>query len=301
MRKVLHMIALLTSIIFLTGCGGRNDIHEDKESSVVHEDSTIQNQKEETDKEANKDINEEIEQKIIFDADGLRVTVLGLSDSSLGTELKLLVENDTDKDYTVQARDVSINDMMLHPIMSIDVAAGKNANDSMDIPEWELEKEKINSIENIEFRLHIIESENFENAIESDLINLEFDNKKSEQSIPEGDMIVDQNGVRIISTGVVTESAGEVKIEVYLENNSDLPVTVQVRDVSVNSFMIHPIFSCDLMPGKRVYDSIDFFQSDLDENEIDKIDTLELSFAISETDKYDSILETDSITIKLDY
>jgi hypothetical protein len=48
--------------------------------------------------------------------------------------------------------------------------------------------------------------------------------------------------------------------------------------------MVDPIFSCEIMSGKRAMDSITFMSSDIEENQIGSIDEIELSFHIFKTD-----------------
>jgi hypothetical protein len=83
-----------------------------------------------------------------------------------------------------------------------------------------------------------------------------------------------------------------------VENNGDVPVTVQVRDVSVNGFMMSSVmFSSDIVPGKKNNDSITFMSSELKENGIDTIGTIELSFHVFNSDSWDGVFDTDTIII----
>jgi len=52
-------------------------------------------------------------------------------------------------------------------------------------------------------------------------------------------------------------------IYVYIENNGDEDIIIQLRDVSLNGFMVDLAFSSDVLAGKKSFDSITFFESDL--------------------------------------
>jgi len=82
-----------------------------------------------------------------------------------------------------------------------------------------------------------------------------------------------------------------------VENNSDKAVTVQVKDVSVNGFMVDPAFSSDVLPGKKAFDTISFLESDLQENNITDITTIELTFDIFDSVEFNTIYESENITI----
>ncbi len=112
--------------------------------------------------------------KVVYDANGIKITAQGIGESYLGKEIKLLVENTTAKNYTVQVRDFSINGYMIDPVFSCDVAAGKKANDSISILSQYLEDNGISEIKNVEFSFHIFDSASWESYIDSDVIKIDY-------------------------------------------------------------------------------------------------------------------------------
>jgi len=86
-------------------------------------------------------------------------------------------------------------------------------------------------------------------------------------------------------------------VYVYIENNSGDDITIQTRDVSINGFMVSPIFSSEIVAGKKAYDTITFFESDLLDNDITSIDNMELSFHIFESKSWDTVLDTQMIEV----
>ena len=52
------------------------------------------------------------------------------------------------------------------------------------------------------------------------------------------------------------------EVYVYIENNSETDVTFQARYVSINGFIIEPIFSSEVLAGEKAYDTLAFFESD---------------------------------------
>jgi hypothetical protein len=61
--------------------------------------------------------------------------------------------------------------------------------------------------------------------------------------------------------------------------------------------MVSPSFSCDILAGKRAFDSITFLESDLTDNDITVITTMELTFHVFNADTWDTIFDSDAITI----
>ena len=265
---------------------------------VKAEDQTGDKKKDQ--KKDAKDTAESLEEQVVLDENGIKITVKGLDkDGLLGPEVKLLIENESGKDVTVQARNVSVNGYMMTTSMSADVVNGKKANDELIIMANSLEKAGISTIADIEFSFHVSETSSFDSLFDSDLIQLKTSAADSYEYTfdDSGDVVYDEGGVKIVVKGLSdSDSIFGPGIIVYAENNSDKNVTVQVRDVSVNGFMTDPIFSADVAVGKHAIDSITFMSNELDENEIDKIKDVELSFHIF-NELFGESIDTDTVKI----
>lgn len=80
-----------------------------------------------------------------------------------------------------------------------------------------------------------------------------------------------------------------------IENLSDIGITVQVRDTSINGIMMDPIFSTDIAVGKKANDEMSFYS--LKDEGIDKIETMEFSFHVFGSEDWDTIVDTDPIIL----
>ena len=183
------------------------------------------------------------------------------------------------------------------------VAAGKKANDGITIMEDYLETAKIQTIKTIEFSFHIFDSDTWDTIIDSDPIILETTGSESyiQEYDDSGTIAVDINGVKIVIKKLDSEeSFWGADVYVYIENNSDQDITVQVRDVSINGFMVDPIFSSDVVAGKKAFDAITFMDSDLTDNDITDITSIELKFHIFNMDNWNTIFDSDIVNITFD-
>lgn len=109
---------------------------------------------------------------VVMEKNGIKVTYLGIerNSESYGPDYKinLKVENFTEKSYTVQSRDVSLNGMMVESLMSETVAAGKAALTSIGV--YSADEAGVTApITSAEFKLHIF-GENWEDKFDSDPI-----------------------------------------------------------------------------------------------------------------------------------
>ena len=71
---------------------------------------------------------------VCFEYNGITVTAKEMIyDTFLGAGIKLHIENNSDKDYSIGAEQVIVNNCMITDYFSCTVAAGKKANETMEI------------------------------------------------------------------------------------------------------------------------------------------------------------------------
>lgn len=313
MKKSLIITVALFLVILLPACGSRssNTIIQPNEAASQEKqadnkifETPVQNIKEKNDiQEAKTKFDQaQIDETILFDEADIKITAKSLVvDALFGTELKLLIENNTDKNLTFQCRNASVNGYMIDTIMSSDVASGKKANDTLTFMSSDLDICGIKSIADMEFSFHIFTSGDWDNYLDTPQIQLKTHAADSYNYIfdDSGNTVYDDSGVKIVIKGLTEDSSFMgPSVVVYISNESDKNITIQARDVSVNGFMVDPIFSTDVMIGKHAISTITFTSSELEENDITSIDEIELSFHVFEMDSWDNIFDTESIAIE---
>ena len=233
-----------------------------------------------------------LEESVIYNEGDITVTVKGFGkDSFLGPQIKLLVENNSDKNITVQTRNSSINGYMIPFTFSCDVATGKKSNDNITVSSSDLEDCGIDTMADIEFSLYIFCSDDWKKINESDMIQLQTSAASTyvQQYDDSGLLVYDENNIKVVAKGITKSFLGQ-KLILYIENNSDQSFTIQSRDTSINGFTVSSIMSIDIMPGKKALDSMSFMNSDLEDNDISKITEIETRLRfINENSRGDSI------------
>lgn len=242
-----------------------------------------------------------IQETMVVDQDSVKITVKKLDLSSwLGPEVKVMIENGRAENITVQIRDLSVNDLMLSGVFSADVAAGKIANDGIALLSTELKQSGIDVIQKIELRFIVLNSSTFDTLFITNplLINTSADPNYMQTFNEDGQLVYEGNGLRIIVQSLDDkESFWGAELYVFIDNQSSNNVTIQVRDLSINGIMVDPIFSSDVLSGKKAYDEITFLQSDLEENGITKISKVEFAFTIFDSETWNTITDTNVIEV----
>lgn len=322
MRKLAFVLPSIMIIISILACGGTAEVTQETIEQEVGQVETIVETsidvKEEESVatpepaiptepaiESPAAIEIEVQEQIIFDESGIKITVksLDMNGSFFGPELKVLIENDSEINITVQVRKVSINDVMVDTIFSSDVTSGKKINDEITFMSSSLSDAEIHTIKDIEFLIHIFDADSWDTIIDSNMIQIttSADDAFIQEYDDRGFVVVDSNDIKIVIQGLETEdSFWGADVLVYLENNTEQDLTFQVRDVSINGFMVSPIFSCDVVAGKRAYSSITFMESNLADNDITEILELDLRFHVFDMDSWKSYFDSDIISITFD-
>lgn len=303
MKKLFAITATVLLLFSLTACGSTNDSEINPPKSVNGTETGDSNDHGQTNTPVlpNKEETATISETVLLDEQGVKVTAKSLeNDALLGPEVKLLIENNSGKDLTFQTRSSSVNGYMISTIMSVDVADGKKANDSLTFSDTELKACGIQTIADMEFSFHIFTTEDWETYIDTPLIQLKTSAAETYNYIFDdtGDLAYDDNGIKIVVKGLQEDSIWGPGIVVYIENSSEKDITVQANSVSINGFMIDTIFSPEITDGKHCIDSITFLSSDIEENEITEIEIVELSFHIFDSNSWDTIVDTEPVTIK---
>ena len=305
MRKKTKNLAVIIGISLivsmLSGCSVSNSAMQDKEIAVVENGSSDTNTDvlEETENTSVSEVS--IEEQILYDGNDIKITATGMEDSIWGTELKLLIENNSSKTITVQARNCNVNGYMVTTMMSADVASGKKANDSLTFETSGLKESGIEQIATMEFYFHIFDTETWDTIVDTDVITVSTSIAEGyvQNYDDSGEVLVETDGVKIIGKGLsASDSFWGPGVILYIENNSDKNITVQVRDVSINGFMVTSSMSEDVVAGKKAISAVQFFSTDLEDNGIDDITSVELYFHVFEAETWDTIVDTDVITIQ---
>ena len=69
--------------------------------------------------------------------------------------------------------------------------------------------------------------------------------------------------------------------------------------MSINGFMMNPLFSTTIYNGKMSIDDITIFSSELEKNGVEAIEEVELKFHIYNADSYSTIANSEAVTFSV--
>ncbi|WP_238918526.1 hypothetical protein [Clostridium sp. YIM B02555] len=130
-KKIISVLLCAVTVLSFVGCGDTKSNDSSKEAASVS--NTNSNDK--------KDDAKKEESKVLFEDEFAKVTYTGIDrDATIGPQIKVEIENKSDKDITIQLRDVSVDGTMMDPIFSADVLKGKKAKTTIDLMKDKVDK-----------------------------------------------------------------------------------------------------------------------------------------------------------------
>lgn len=293
-NKLLHILIVIMILFMLVSCS-------DSEKTVI---SSSKDETQEKNEEKSSSSNEKetkakatIEEQVLLDYDGIKITAKELSENWLGPEMKVLIENNTESDITVQVDDIVVNDYMMSTFLYETVSAGKKSNTTFSVYNTMLKDAGIENVGKIEIYFSIVDPSSFKTIYESDVVEIHTSMYDSMDTTTNemGEELINENGIRIVGKYVEEGSVWGNGVVLYIENNTERTILVSADDLSINGFMITGYLYEKIKPGKKAISSMILSSTDLEENDIDKIEEIATKFIVYDYDSFRPLLETKEI------
>ena len=253
MKKI--TLVLLSAIILLSmaACGKEAD----KVSEVPQEDITdglVQNEP------------PTIGEVVVYDQDDIRITAKSLETELINfARLNMFIENNSDTAVDIKLIRTFVNGFSIQMGLSETFAAGVAIDKAVEMNMDEFERCGISDIGEIEFFVEVSNPETGEVISVSEKIKIETSRSGLvSRSVPETEEIYSQEGIRVLSMGMVyNEELNMNKFEMYVENYSEQDILVKIRNVKVNGTDESPIEKdLEYIIGGRGYSDLTFDSSE---------------------------------------
>lgn len=111
---------------------------------------------------------------LIYDENNFRIIAKGIANKNLQTCIVVYIENNTDTDWTVQARDTSVNGFMIKPIFSSVVSGGKRLMGFISFDDSELAENDIEEISEVETSFLFFELGKNSSELRTDILKIKI-------------------------------------------------------------------------------------------------------------------------------
>lgn len=239
-----------------------------------------------------------IEEQELINQDGIVITAKEyVTDNIWGDGIKLVLENNSDKTVTIGCNALIVNNYMITDLFVAEVAPGKKSNEVMYLSNTELKAAGIDTVGQVEIYFHVYDSASYDNIFDSGCVTIKTSEFANMDTTPEdmGTELYNENGIRIVGKAVDENSFWGTAILLYCENTSGKNVGISVEEMSINGFMMSPLFSTIIYDQKMSLDEITVLSTELETNGIDEIEEVELKFHIYDVDSYNTIADSEPI------
>lgn len=220
-----------------------------------------------------------------------KITSVG-EDPIWGYTLKAQLENRTEQDLMFSLRSVSVNGYMCDPFFAATITGGMKANKDISFSKEDWEVIGIEEVTDVAFELVVYDKNDFSSdpVLEEEFVVYPM-GKENAREYPrqpqKSDMILFENdSCAMIVTGFPTGSIWGFEAQVYLVNKTDDTLMFAVGDAAINGFMCEPYFVQSVAPGKRCITSITWTKDALENNGIEKVETITLPIRVYDAEDW---------------
>lgn len=243
-----------------------------------------------------------IDETVLYEQNQVKITAREMYYDSDWDELgvKVLIENGSDKDLNISCNDPIVNNYMVMDYFSCFVAAGKKANDIIDLPAHELRACGIEAITDIVLNFEAGKANSYDVLFETGEIQIKTSAYGTvEQPDMAGQALYDQDGIRITAKYAEDSYYWDKAILVFIENNYGRDIRVRCENASINEFMVDLYLHREVYNGRRAFDYMRIYSEDLEKNDIESFEEIELVFEIEDSKTYKTIAKTQPVFVSV--
>lgn len=209
--------------------------------------------------------------------------------------VSVMIQNDADRDVTVNTQDLSVNGFMLDGRLNAHVPSGESRQAFLQLYDYALEEAGITEVAEIAFCLELYDSESYEGIATTELITLKTELAEGfTQPVDDSgwQMHMDDN-LRVMYQGAEVSSYGDCDLRIYLENLSDSNISLTTNGIWINGEAVSGYIWVTLRPGTRAVGSIYIYG--LEELEITQLSQITDIYMEYSVDTYRGDIITDTV------
>jgi hypothetical protein len=224
---------------------------------------------------------ETINETILFDRDGVRITAKELITDYWGKGISVLIENETDKNIGIMSNTYIVNNYMCMNFSFSSVAPDTESNDTIPLHTPNIAVKGIEMISDIAVSFLVFDNDSGENLFltEEAVIQTSAYGTVKQPEMEDGKELLNQDGVRIVGKYVDENSSWGTGVLLYIENTSHEDLLFQCDDMVINGVSIFPFFSCLVNKKREALEAIAIMDFDLSDNNITEVKEIRLAFS----------------------
>lgn len=229
-----------------------------------------------------------IPETVLVDQDGVKITVTGLTatkNSSSTVNFLFHVQNNRDEDIKIFPGDIRINTIKTQAFALFNVPKKSSVDGIMYVDIEEFEENNIEHILtcNLVFDVSTNDYKSIFETEELEITTSAFG--QYEQSFDfSGTLLYDLDHIKIIARPTVKENYLGQDITLYIENNNEFSIMLEISEISVNGKNVRNTEFEFIYPGRKENNPFTIESEELSRNGITNITQIEIDITITSTD-----------------
>lgn len=282
MKKFISIMLVALMVLMLAACGDAEADEVSTPDAVTEGNIAVQDETQETENET------EIvfEEMTVVDNEYCTIKITEIiPDDMWGYTLKLFLENkSSDVTYMFAGESAAINGIEIEPFFASEIAPGKKANEEIILLDTELTENGVIEYTDIELSFRVYDTNDWmADAVAEESVHIYPYGEANatayvRQPQPDDHVIIDNENVTVIVTGYDQDGLWGYTVNLFLVNKTDTTVMFSAEEVSVNGFMLDPFYASSVSAGKSEFSSMSWFDTDFEDNGIENVENIELTF-----------------------
>jgi hypothetical protein len=240
---------------------------------------------------------------VLYDRDGIKITVTAFDTNGYyGPEIEVIISNTSDKEVLVNTQNLSVNGYMMDDaLLYAEVEPGTEVEDFFMFSSNEMARRGIKELSKVEFFIEVMDPETYETIHKTGLLTLNLTPECNQAIDYSGTELYNDGSIRIIYKGMESNSLFDGLVYFFIENSTGKDVSVYADSITINGVQCDEVFWADLRKGTVVLDTMVLWDlSAVNLESIDQIETMELKFRVIDSESWDDLTVTDTVTINIE-
>lgn len=269
-----------------------DDEDQDDDELIIEEDEDEDDQKE--------GVVATVEGAVLYDDNGIKVTWTGMDENSSCKNIKLHVENNTDKTVAFLGEIFVVNGITMEGVMYIDLEPGEAVDDIASLYQESLKEagiEQIATVTCVDSR--VLDLNSYETVCELPFaIATSIADGYVQQIDDSGEVIYQGSGVTLIAKSLSYGSMG-TRMVVLVKNETGEDITITIEDVVIDDVTVDAWMFDTVLAGSVSFCALTVYSSDLKDNNIEpeSVDAVSFVAELRYAESWETICETDMLTV----
>lgn len=222
--------------------------------------------------------------------------------TSIGTDAwgdycwNVTMTNKTGRELVFTMDDVSVNGYEADPYWADDVGANQSVPSVVSWFQSTFDDCGIQAVKRVDFLLTVYPADERENVLAIVDVTLYPDGQaafeETNRQLQESDtLLADTQELQVVATGCKADESGGFTVSLYLENRTENDYSLTLENVKVNGQRCDPLWTRELVGGRRSFSDVNWFGADLEGMEIYTVTRVEFDLVATALSTGSSVLK----------